>query len=158
MERSLEMVVALYGILKAGSAYVPIDPEYPAERIAFMLDDTDAPILLTQRALAERFAGTRAQVVAVDRGARADGRAERPGRPASTATLDDLAYVIYTSGSTGQPKGAMNTHRAISNRIQWMQDAYRPDARRIGSCRRRPSASTSRSGSSSGRCSSARSS
>ena len=59
MDRSLEMVVSLYAILKAGAAYVPIDPEYPAERIAFMLADTAAPILLTQQALVGRFAGTR---------------------------------------------------------------------------------------------------
>jgi amino acid adenylation domain-containing protein len=123
MERSLEMVVALYGILKAGSAYVPIDPEYPAERISFMLEDTAAPILLTQRALSEHFTGARAQVVAVDQVDQADD-GPAPAPPVSKATLNDLAYVIYTSGSTGQPKGAMNTHRAISNRIQWMQDAY----------------------------------
>ncbi len=123
MERSLEMVVALYGILKAGSAYVPIDPEYPAERIAFMANDAAAPILLTQAALAEQFAETSARVVAID--IEAAPESSRPEGPrASKATLDDLAYVIYTSGSTGQPKGAMNTHRAISNRIQWMQEAF----------------------------------
>jgi len=123
MERSLEMVVALHGILKAGSAYVPIDPEYPAERISFMLEDTAAPILLTQRALSEHFTGARAQVVAVDQVHPADD-GPAPAPPVSKPTLNDLAYVIYTSGSTGQPKGAMNTHRVISNRIQWMQDAY----------------------------------
>ena len=124
MERSFEMVVALYAILKAGSAYVPIDPEYPAERIAFMLGDAAAPILVTQTALAGRFAGTSAKVVAVDAGAPAgDAPPLRPS--ARGATLDDLAYMIYTSGSTGQPKGAMNTHRAISNRLQWMQEAFR---------------------------------
>ena len=123
MERSLEMVVALYGILKAGSAYVPIDPEYPAERIEFMLSDTAAPILLTQAALAARFRGTGATVVAVDADIAATEIRGQSGRRAK-ATLDDLAYVIYTSGSTGQPKGAMNTHRAISNRIQWMQEAF----------------------------------
>jgi amino acid adenylation domain-containing protein len=123
MERSLEMVVALYATLKAGSAYVPIDPEYPAERVAFMLADTDAPILLTQSALTERFAGSRARVVAVDEQPGPSG-VVRAAVPAERAGLDDLAYVIYTSGSTGQPKGAMNTHRAISNRIQWMQDAF----------------------------------
>jgi amino acid adenylation domain-containing protein len=123
MERSLEMVVALYGILKCGSAYVPIDAEYPGERVSFILDDTAAPILLTQAALAERFAESRAQLVPVDHGAGADVPA--PATPSiPRASLDDLAYVIYTSGSTGQPKGAMNTHRAISNRIQWMQDVF----------------------------------
>ncbi len=124
MERSLEMVVALYGILKAGSAYVPIDPEYPEERVSFMLGDTDAPILLTQRALAGRFGGSRAHVVALDDVSDTVARAMPRAEPAPRATLDDLAYVIYTSGSTGQPKGAMNTHRAISNRIYWMQEAF----------------------------------
>ncbi len=123
MERSLEMVVALYAILKAGSAYVPIDPEYPAERISFMANDAAAPILLTHAALGERFAGTSARVLVID--ADAGPVDSRPaGSSATKATLDDLAYVIYTSGSTGQPKGAMNTHRAISNRIQWMQEAF----------------------------------
>jgi amino acid adenylation domain-containing protein len=122
MERSLEMVIALYGTLKSGSAYVPIDPEYPADRVSFMLADTDAPILLTQRALAERFGETRAHVVSVDALPGASGHPV--AHPTSSVALDDLAYVIYTSGSTGQPKGAMNTHRAVSNRILWMQDAY----------------------------------
>jgi amino acid adenylation domain-containing protein len=123
LERSIEMVVALYAILKSGSAYVPIDPEYPDERISFMLGDTAAPILLTQTSLANRFGGTSAQVIPLDQ---APARPSRPtaARGTTAAALDDLAYVIYTSGSTGQPKGAMITHRAISNRIFWMQDAY----------------------------------
>ena len=125
MERSLEMVVALYGILKSGSAYVPIDPEYPAERISFMLDDTAAPILLTQRSLADRFAGASARVVPSTWPRATRSRwtrtARRPRRRHPRATLDDLAYVIYTSGSTGQPKGAMNTHAGIVNRLLWMQ-------------------------------------
>ena len=128
MERSIEMVIALYGILKAGAAYVPIDPEYPADRVAFMLEDTDAPILLTQRAVAGTLGQGRARVIALDD----PGRETAPARtaPVSTAEapqkpgLDDLAYVIYTSGSTGKPKGAMNAHRGISNRIHWMQDAF----------------------------------
>jgi amino acid adenylation domain-containing protein len=123
MERSLEMVVALYATLKAGSAYVPIDPEYPAERVSFMLEDTSAPILLTQGALVDRFGGTSANVVPVDLVAAVPDSPTAAG-PTARAALDDLAYVIYTSGSTGQPKGAMNTHRAIANRIYWMQDAY----------------------------------
>ena len=123
MERSLEMVVALYAILKSGSAYVPIDPEYPADRISFMLGDTAAPILLTQGALAGRFRGATARVIPVDLASRelADRTATRS---LVRGSLDDLAYVIYTSGSTGQPKGAMITHRAIANRILWMQEAY----------------------------------
>ena len=126
MERSLEMVVALYATLKAGAAYVPIDPEYPADRIEFMLDDTAAPILLTQRHLAGRFEGARATVIPVDvdeLGSDGDPAGTERPRP-SKPSLDDLAYVIYTSGSTGQPKGAMNTHRGIVNRLFWMQEAF----------------------------------
>ena len=123
MDRSLEMVVSLYAILKAGAAYVPVDPEYPADRISFMLADTAAPILLTQQALVGRFAGSAAQIVPVDRVTDAIADREAADVP-SGAALDDLAYVIYTSGSTGQPKGAMITHRAISNRLVWMQEAF----------------------------------
>jgi amino acid adenylation domain-containing protein len=138
MERSLEMVVALYATLKAGAAYVPIDPEYPAERVEFMLEDTAAPILLTQSAVAGRFDGAAARVVSVDLSAAASspgdtGAGGTPATPLSEPTLDDLAYVIYTSGSTGQPKGAMNTHRGIVNRLFWMQEAFglTPDDRVI---------------------------
>ena len=116
------MVVALYATLKAGSAYVPIDPEYPADRVSFMLGDTAAPILLTQGELAGRFRGA-ALVIPVDLISRELAN-RPPADPPLSGTLDDLAYVIYTSGSTGQPKGAMITHRAISNRIHWMQEAY----------------------------------
>jgi non-ribosomal peptide synthetase component F len=123
MDRSLEMVVALYAILKAGAAYVPIDPDYPPDRISFMLDDAKAPILLTQRRSAGRFSGTSARIVEVDLSSGAS--AELPVTdPPPRAGPDDLAYVIYTSGSTGQPKGAMITHRAIANRIYWMQEEY----------------------------------
>ncbi len=123
MDRSFEMVVALHAVLRSGAAYVPIDPEYPAERIAFMLADTKATIVLTQDRLLDRVRDTAATVVPVDL---LEPRAEGPNVevPPARATLDDLAYVIYTSGSTGQPKGAMVSHRAIANRIFWMQDAF----------------------------------
>jgi amino acid adenylation domain-containing protein len=138
MERSLEMVVALYATLKAGAAYVPIDPEYPADRIEFMVEDTAAPILVTQPAIAGRFDGAATQVIALDLAAAVQGEGEHSpvegsGRAPAKPTLDDLAYVIYTSGSTGKPKGAMNTHRGIVNRIFWMQEAFglTPDDRVI---------------------------
>ncbi|HEX2208939.1 MAG TPA: amino acid adenylation domain-containing protein, partial [Longimicrobium sp.] len=122
MERSLEMVVALYGILKAGAAYVPVDPEYPAGRVAYMLKDSAAAVVLTQ----ERWIGTVGagpETVALDVPGVLDGRpAARPTSPA--VGTDRLAYVIYTSGSTGRPKGAMNAHRGVVNRILWMQDAF----------------------------------
>ena len=124
MERSLEMVTALYAVLKAGGAYVPIDPEYPKERVAFMLQDADVPVVLTQARLAGLLPSDSRRVVCVD------GEWERIAResvvnPASKTDSSHLAYVIYTSGSTGRPKGAMNTHRGICNRLLWMQDQYR---------------------------------
>nr|WP_316233655.1 non-ribosomal peptide synthetase [Bradyrhizobium sp. SZCCHNPS2010] len=129
-ERSLEMVVALLGILKAGGAYLPLDPSYPAERLAYMMDDAMAPVLLTQANLVERLAAGTASVVRLD----ADWPeiARHPDTaPSTSCTPANLAYVIYTSGSTGRPKGVMNAHRGIVNRLAWMQAAYQltPDDR-----------------------------
>jgi amino acid adenylation domain-containing protein/non-ribosomal peptide synthase protein (TIGR01720 family) len=126
-ERSLEMVVGLLGILKAGGAYLPLDPGYPAERLAYMLADAGAPVLLTQASLVDRLPEHDAEIIRLD----ADWTeiaAEPTTAPASGVDPANLAYVIYTSGSTGRPKGVMNTHRGIVNRILWMQDAYRLSA------------------------------
>jgi amino acid adenylation domain-containing protein len=126
MERSLEIVVALLAILKAGGAYVPLDPTYPSERLAFMLEDTQLPVILTQAAVAAMLPTSMAQVIVLDQ----DGEDwkhiahEDSTNPASSVTQDNLAYVIYTSGSTGQPKGVMVAHRSICNYILWMQDTY----------------------------------
>lgn len=127
MERSIEMVVGLLGILKAGGAYVPLDPEYPKQRLAFMLNDSQAPVLLTQQALAADLPENDGRIVCLD----ADWEkiaAESVTNPVRVVGPDNLAYVIYTSGSTGLPKGAMNTHRGITNRLLWMQDQYRLDS------------------------------
>ncbi|MDQ3810178.1 MAG: amino acid adenylation domain-containing protein, partial [Chloroflexota bacterium] len=124
MERSLDLVVALLGVLKAGAAYVPLDPGYPAERLAFMVDDARAPVLLTQSHLLERLPRHGTQVVAVD-GDWSAIAAHPTSPPPSQVRPDDLAYVIFTSGSTGRPKGAMNAHRGIVNRLLWMQQAFR---------------------------------
>ncbi len=123
-ERSLELVVGLQAIHKAGGAYVPLDPQYPRDRLEFMLRDSGATVLLTQEALLRRLPASGAQVVCLDRDRRLIE--EQPASaPPLTARPDNLAYLIYTSGSTGKPKGAMNTHRAIVNRLVWMQEAYR---------------------------------
>jgi len=123
MERSIEMVIALYGILKAGGAYVPLDPEYPDERVRFMLEDSQVPVLLTQEHLVGKVPDYSGKVVCLDSEWGVISR-ESSDNLESGATADNLAYVIYTSGSTGKPKGVMNTHRGICNRLLWMQEAY----------------------------------
>ncbi|WP_433256779.1 non-ribosomal peptide synthetase/MFS transporter [Streptosporangium sp. CA-135522] len=122
-ERSAELVVALLGVLKAGAAYLPLDPEYPADRLAFMINDADAPVVLTQEHLRATLPATDATVLDLDR----PGEwADRPaGAPRTPVTSGNAAYVIYTSGSTGKPKGVPNTHRGIVNRLRWMQRTYR---------------------------------
>ncbi|ACB75248.1 non-ribosomal peptide synthetase [Opitutus terrae] len=130
-ERSVDLVVALLAVLKAGGAYVPLDPGYPRERLAFMLADSAVPLVLTQdhlreglRAVVNSATATAPRLVALD--AEWPEIAREPTTPpASGVTPSHLAYMIYTSGSTGRPKGALNTHRAIVNRLLWMQDAYR---------------------------------
>jgi len=112
VERSLEMAVGILGILKAGGAYVPLDPTYPQERLAFMLQDTDAPVLLTQRRLLERFPQHSARVICLDTDWPSIAQASQDN-PGSPVAADTLAYVMYTSGSTGQPKGVAVLHRGI---------------------------------------------
>ncbi len=116
MERSIEMMVAILGILKAGGAYVPLDPRYPQERIAFMLEDTDASIVLSQSRLMEGLPDHRPPVLCMDAGWGAT-TAENPVRPHCNATAENLAYVLYTSGSTGRPKGVAVPHRGISRLV-----------------------------------------
>lgn len=118
MERSPELIVALMGILKAGSAYVPLDTTLPAARLSFMLADTGARVVLTQQALAESLAGASAQVVCLD-GANEELERQSADNPATDVQAENLAYVIYTSGSTGHPKGAMLHHRGVRNRLLW---------------------------------------
>nr|WP_066382496.1 MULTISPECIES: amino acid adenylation domain-containing protein [unclassified Anabaena] len=123
VERSVEMVVCLLGILKAGGAYVPIDPEYPQERIAYMLEDSQVNVLLTQEKLLSQIPQHQADTICVD--AEWEKISTQPNTNLdSGVTPDNLAYVIYTSGSTGKPKGAMNTHKGICNRLLWMQETY----------------------------------
>jgi amino acid adenylation domain-containing protein/thioester reductase-like protein len=124
MERSLEMVVGLFGILKAGGAYVPLDPEYPKDRVAFMLEDAQVSVLLTQEHLGVALPSHTATPVCLDSEWEAIAQ-EREENPCREATADNLAYVIYTSGSTGKPKGVMISHRGICNRLLWMQETYR---------------------------------
>ncbi|WP_435587113.1 amino acid adenylation domain-containing protein [Micromonospora aurantiaca (nom. illeg.)] len=121
-ERSVELVAGLLGVLKAGGAYLPLDPEYPADRLAFMVGDADAPVVLVQSHLRDVLPDTGATVLELDDATVWSGQPESDPTPA--AGPENLAYVIYTSGSTGRPKGVPNTHRGIVNRLDWMQKTY----------------------------------
>jgi amino acid adenylation domain-containing protein len=119
VDRSVELIVGLLGTLKAGTAYVPLDPEYPPDRLQFMLLDSRATVLLTQQRLAERLSIGDVQVVLLDQEAR------RPvGNPPVRAISQNLAYVIYTSGSTGLPKAVGVTHAGLVNYLAWAMDFY----------------------------------
>ncbi len=122
-ERSLELMTGLLGVLKTGAAYLPIDPDYPADRVAFMLEDAAPPVLLTQRRIRPKLPETAATVLDLDD----PGAWPEPDRPEPLPAVrpGDVAYVIYTSGSTGRPKGVPNTHGGIANRLDWMQDRFR---------------------------------
>ncbi|HEY3323603.1 MAG TPA: amino acid adenylation domain-containing protein [Planctomycetota bacterium] len=117
MERSIETVVALLAILKAGGAFAPLDPAYPRERLAFMLLDTHAPVLLLQSRLKERLPALKANVICLD----GDGSAFSTRSEANLENVscpENLAYVMYTSGSTGRPKGVCVPHRAVVRLVQ----------------------------------------
>jgi len=114
MERSLDMMVVLLGTLKAGGAYMPLDPSYPQERLAFMLSDSQVSVLLTMEKFLEDLPEYAGHVVCMDKDfeAIAGGSEENP---VSGITADSAAYVIYTSGSTGTPKGVIGLHRGAVN-------------------------------------------
>ncbi len=126
MERSIELVVALYGVLKAGGAYVPLDPDYPTDRLAYMIEDSGVQRVIAQRRFAEQFAGKVDEIVVLDEAEPWDANdtIEEEMNPNIALHEGHLAYMFYTSGSTGRPKGAMNTHAAIRNRVLWLQHTY----------------------------------
>lgn len=126
MERSLDMIVGLIGIVKAAGAYVPLDPEYPKDRIAWMLDDSRAPVLITQSRLMERFAGFGGTVVCLDREWPSIGREDNSDL--SAASAGDRAYVMYTSGSSGWPKGVEIAHRSVVNLVYALRSKIRMTA------------------------------
>ncbi|MBO0797389.1 MAG: amino acid adenylation domain-containing protein, partial [Blastocatellia bacterium] len=116
LERSPEMVVGILGILKAGGTYVPLDPAYPKERLAFMLEDTRAEVLLVQQGLSEQLPEHQARVVRIDADWKMIAEESEENR-GSKARAEHLAYVMYTSGSTGRPKGIAIPHRAINRLV-----------------------------------------
>ena len=129
LERSLELVVALLGVLKAGGCYVPLDPSYPAERLRFMLADSAPAAVLTHgpvlaQGAAELWAGLKLPVVDLSGPHRPWAHAPTGNPTPAQLQAMQAAYMIYTSGSTGQPKGALNTHRGVVNRLLWMQAHY----------------------------------
>ncbi len=127
LERSPAMVVTALGILKAGGAYIPLDPVQPVARLAFMLKDSDARVVVSTTALAERLSPGPWQVVTLDGDAEKIA-AQPAGSPDCAVMPADLAYIIYTSGSTGQPKGVEVPHSGLSNLVAWHRRAFQVTA------------------------------
>ncbi|EUB87249.1 non-ribosomal peptide synthetase [Pseudomonas sp. GM30] len=120
--RGLDTLVGLLAILKAGAAYVPLDPAHPAERLSYLLEDSAPIAVLTQRALREHLPALSVPVIELDQPSWSAGRVDAPKVPGLTPA--NLAYVIYTSGSTGLPKGVMVEHRTLCNLVDWHADVF----------------------------------
>ncbi|MBT7408281.1 MAG: amino acid adenylation domain-containing protein, partial [Methylococcales bacterium] len=123
MQRSFDLVISILAVLKSGSAYLPIDPEYPEHRIAYMLDDSRTSILLSQSKHQASLAQYEDELVLLDQQQELINQCDKTAVD-SDVTEKDIAYVIYTSGSTGQPKGVMIPHRAIVNHMEWMSEEF----------------------------------
>ncbi len=123
IERSIEMIVCLFGILKAGGAYVPIDPKYPKERITYLLNDSKVPILLTHPTLKPHLKEFNSEIIYIDKDWK-QFEGEDKENLSTLSSSTNLAYIIYTSGSTGNPKGVMGIHKASVNRFNWMWNNF----------------------------------
>ncbi len=124
LERSFEMIIGIFGILKAGAAYVPIDVDYPKDRMALMVEDCQAKVILTQSNLKENLPQSVAKIICLDRPLPAfnpEVSGQVPQSPIRNPQSDSLAYMIYTSGSTGKPKGCMLTHENLCNQLEGQQ-------------------------------------
>ena len=122
MQRSVELVICLYAILKSGAAYLPLDTSSPQGRLQDMLDDAGAPVLITDNDAGVPALEAKHKIIYTDIQEKLNDQPET--NPTIMSSDDDLAYVIYTSGSTGKPKGVAVPHRGVINRLLWMQDAY----------------------------------
>lgn len=122
VEPSLEMLIGLLGIWKAGGAYLSLDPAYPKERLAVIIEDSQTSVLLTQRRLLDRHAGLKAQIVYLDEAGEQFVQ-ESASNPVSGVSAKNLAYVIYTSGSTGTPNGVMVEHQSLVNYLCWLKQS-----------------------------------
>jgi len=136
VERSLDMVVGLLGIVKAGGAFVPLDPNYPADRLNYMMEDANAPVLVTHKQFADLFQTYRGRVVNLDRNSEDISR-ESDENPKIGWSRGQLSYVIYTSGSTGKPKGVAVEQEQVLNRLWWMWREYPFEQDEVG-CQRTP--------------------
>ena len=123
LERSMEVVISLLGILKAGGVYLPLDPAYPKQRIGFMLEDSKAPVIVTQKRLIQGLPEHRARVICLDSDGEAIAR-QIAKNPIRSSQPENLAYIIYTSGSTGQPKGVLVSHGSIAEHCRDAERYY----------------------------------
>lgn len=125
LDRSLEMSIGILAILKAGGAYVPVDPEYPTHRIEYILEDTAAGIVLSTEASKSNIPASEKYIVVSIDGDKELIQQQPDNKTINHLAANNAAYVIYTSGSTGMPKGVINEHRGVVNRLLWAQDIYK---------------------------------
>ena len=129
MERTIDIVAALLAILKAGGAYVPIDPNYPKDRIRFMIEDTQTPALLTHSSLALQLPETKGRLLCLDDPEFQRALERQPvHNPSSGVQPDNLGYLIFTSGSTGRPKGVELLHRNAVSFVEWAKTVFPPES------------------------------
>ncbi|HRY31959.1 MAG TPA: amino acid adenylation domain-containing protein [Bacteroidales bacterium] len=121
MEQSIEFITVIMGVIRAGAAYLPIDPEYPEDRIQYILENSASPLLVCTAEAKQKAGSFQGNVLLVDKGHPFEGNGERPGK---MNRPEDLVYIIYTSGSTGKPKGVMITHKGLVNYICWAEKVY----------------------------------
>ena len=126
-DRSFEMLIGLLAVWKAGGAYLPLDPDYPLERIRFLIEDSQTRVVLTQNSLLERLPATPARTICLEADSPAFSDVSGENLPAA-ALPDNLAYIIYTSGSTGQPKGVLVAHRGVTNMIEASVSLFQIDS------------------------------